>query len=70
MVTFSDLFTFVIDSSNKLVPEKNNPNLSKSCSFINPANTNVYLGFGCAHYALADENPDEPGKTYWKDFLK
>lgn len=65
-----DLFTFEIDKQDKLIPEKNNANISKSCSFSNPAQSNSYIGFGCAYYALTDEHPEIAGKSYWKDFLK
>jgi len=64
-----DLFTFRIDSNNKLTPEKDSGSLNR-CSFVKAAHSKNYLGFGCAYYALIDQSPDEEGKNYWKDFLK
>lgn len=64
-----DLFTFIITSDNKLQPEKDSGSLNR-CSFNQPAHGIAYLGFGCAHYAALNTNPDENGKNYWQDFLQ
>lgn len=63
-----DLFTFRFDN-NKLSPEKNS-DTENNCSFVKPAHSPAYLGFGCAYYATIDQNPDDKTKTYWKEFLK
>lgn len=64
-----DLFTFTINSKNNhLEPEKEKGTINK-CSFVEAAHSPAYLGFGCAHYAAADQNPDSADK-YWKKFLK
>ena len=64
-----DLFTFIITSDNKLQPEKDSGSLNR-CSFNQPAHGIAYLGFGCAHYAALNINPDQSGKNYWQDFLQ
>ena len=66
-----DLFRFYVDSNNKLLPEKELTYGVNKCSFTTqPSNGPSYLGFGCAYYALTDQNPDDKTKSYWKGFLK
>lgn len=66
-----DLFIFTFDNKNAIVPLKDSDkNNNNKCSFTSPAHRPEYLGTGCTYYAAANQNPDEEGKTYWKDFLK
>ena len=67
-----DLFRFVINSNGTVTPEKDSGARNK-CSFISPAESAAYLGFGCAYYAWKNVNPDaldDPSQDYWNDFLK
>lgn len=70
-----DVFSFRPTKNGKLIP-LGNPDLSNdningngiygACS-KNPQST--YDGFGCAYWAIIDQHPQNPDKTYWKDFI-
>lgn len=64
-----DLFSFIINKNNTISPQKDK-DIYNRCSFILPAHNKAYLGFGCAAYAAANENPDDTSKTYWQNFIK
>ncbi len=80
-----DVFTFDIDSNDKIITPKNigggstgsyedDEELGGSVGAVNVCTVkekaNRYNGFGCMEYALIDKNPDNPNLTYWKNLPK
>ncbi len=77
-----DVFLFMFTIDNTVIPmgmkHPNNPtNNSISINgFVSGAEYCTYSkdtragGFSCASYALSDTSPEDPSKSYWRDFLK
>ena len=73
-----DIFKFMIDASDKLIPVKNikvsdgvdievNELAGRPCSIKNKQLSN---GAGCSWYAINDINPYDETKTYWDNLPK
>ena len=70
-----DLFVFTFTPEGNLVPfiyewtvictTNKLDDISTQCSYNIPNKA-----YSCSYYALSDKSPEDPSKSYWKDFLK
>lgn len=80
-----DVFAFDINNNDKIIFPKNigsgsggayedDEELGGTVGAVNVCSikekANIYNGFGCSEYALADKSPDNPNISYWKNLPK
>lgn len=69
-----DWFVFVFTKEGGIKPYIGTSLTSLTAEMTNPEKACNYnysqATYTCAYFALVDKSPDNPNKTYWKDFLK